>query len=225
MLKADLHMHSNDDTREKLLSYNTHQLIDKASTQGFQVLSLTFHDQFHYTKEIVAYAKSKNILLIPGMERTMQTGEHILLYNFTKKELDKIHSLEDLRKIKKDHHAVFAAHPFFPSISCIRNKIYDYLDIIDGVEYSYMYSRLINFNKSVPVFANKHSKPIIANSDIHFINRLGTNYSLLNCEKTIEDVIKFIKKGPIIIETKPLTNLQLTNDIGRHIWKKIKELF
>lgn len=225
MLKADLHLHSNNDKEEPMLKYSAKELIDQASKQGFQVLSLTYHNQLHYDKEIVQYAKEKNILLIPGMEKTMQTKEHILLYNFTQKELDKIKTLEDVRKIKKDHHAVFAAHPFFPGKSCIRNKFHKYTDVIDGLEYSYMYSKLINFNKKVPAIAKKYNIPILANSDIHFIDRLGTNYSLLNCEKTIIDVIKFIKQGPIIIESKPLTTLELFYDIWRHIWKKVVSLF
>ena len=112
-LKSDLHLHVKGDPRDNV-KHTAQQLIDRAAKQGYEVLAITCHDHVFYNKEIINYAKSKNILLIPGAEKTLH-GKHILLYNITNADLQKIKSFQDIRRLKKQkpQALVIAPHPYF----------------------------------------------------------------------------------------------------------------
>ena len=59
-LKADLHLHANEDPEYNSLNYSAKQLIDEASRLKFDVLSFTFHNKVldgKKFKEIIGYSK------------------------------------------------------------------------------------------------------------------------------------------------------------------------
>ena len=204
MLKAELHTHTSEDPNEhQLISHSAKDLIDKAKAKGFDVLSFTFHDHMFYD-EIKEYAKKKRILLIPGIEKTI-CGKHVLLYNFTKKELKRINSFEDLRKERKNKHLVVAPHPFSPLSSALNDQFYKNIDLFDAVEFSSVYCRLFNINKKVERIAKKYGIPMIGNSDLHYMCQLGTTYTLIDSKKTIDSVIKAIKNGKVKVRSKILS--------------------
>ena len=218
MLKADLHLHAVEDRADNL-EVTAREIIDKAVELNFDVLSFTFHNRTFY-HEIKEYAEEKGILLIPGIEKTVEK-KHILLYNFKRDEVWKIRHFEDIKKQKGKKQLVIAAHPFFPSKECIGRKIRKYAELFDGLEFCFMHSKLINFNKKAIRIAKKLGKPIIANSDTHFIEQLGENYTLIEAEKNIDSVIKAIKQGKIQRKTNPLSFLA---SIKLYIKFKIKGL-
>ena len=82
-LKTELHTHTLDDPKDgrRIVCHSAQQLIDKAEEQGFQVLSITNHNQLLFTSSLEEYARERGILLIPGVEATLE-GKHVLLYNF-----------------------------------------------------------------------------------------------------------------------------------------------
>ena len=71
MLKADLHLHCNKDPDDPI-NFSPKQLIDHAATLKFEVLAITCHNRQYYNKEIASYAKTKGIILIPGVEVLLQ---------------------------------------------------------------------------------------------------------------------------------------------------------
>ena len=79
MLKADFHIHSNEDKRD-LIAYSAREFIDAAAEKKFDVLALTNHDIFTYSQELSDYAAEKGILLIPGIESTIE-GKHVVILN------------------------------------------------------------------------------------------------------------------------------------------------
>ncbi|MBI2106389.1 PHP domain-containing protein [Candidatus Woesearchaeota archaeon] len=101
MLKADLHLHAKEDIRDAV-KYTVKELIDHMASKGFQVIALTFHDQSYNSEEMNNYAKSKGILIIPGIERTIK-GRHVLIYNLDHKKAEEIKDFEDLKKIKNEN--------------------------------------------------------------------------------------------------------------------------
>ena len=78
----DLHIHTN--ISDGVLSPK--EVIDEAYINDVKVISIADHDTIDaYTDEIFEYAKSKNIVLIPGVEisaKAQKSGVHILGYNF-----------------------------------------------------------------------------------------------------------------------------------------------
>ncbi|MEJ2082289.1 MAG: PHP-associated domain-containing protein [Acidobacteriota bacterium] len=82
-LKADLHLHTCEDPHDgqRMVVHTPAELIQRAADQGFRVLSITNHNQLLYSRELAEYAERLGVLLIPGVEATLN-GRHVLLYNF-----------------------------------------------------------------------------------------------------------------------------------------------
>ena len=83
--KIDLHLHSNQSDG----SSTPIEIIDQAASKQMQVISITDHDTFTVTQELIDYAKSLNVELIEGIEMSCMdetTGRkvHILAYGFFK---------------------------------------------------------------------------------------------------------------------------------------------
>src|SRR3989338_1040864 len=83
MLKCDFHIHTSEDPLDwPILKYDAYQLIDNAKEKGFDVLAITLHEKVFCPKQIIEYAKKKGILLIPGMEATVE-GKHAVVLNLS----------------------------------------------------------------------------------------------------------------------------------------------
>lgn len=96
----DLHIHTN--ISDGVLSPK--EAIDEANRNNASVISIADHDTIDaYTDEIFEYAKSKNIVLIPGVEisaKAERSGVHILGYNFdinNKNLKEKLHQVRNAR--------------------------------------------------------------------------------------------------------------------------------
>ncbi len=202
MLKADMHMHSREDKRD-VVDYTAKELIDRLASLNFNVMSFTFHDQSFKSEEIEKYAKSKDILIIPGIERRIQ-GMDILIYNVPHEKVIGMKTLDDLKKIKNKNSLIIAPHPFFGIVS-IGKKLEKYIDVIDGIEHSSYYSILINRNKKAIKIAKKFNKPLVGNSDAHYLYQIGSNYTLIDAEKNIDSVIQAIKNNKIKLETRTIS--------------------
>jgi len=204
-LKADLHLHVDADPKDNV-KHTAEQLIDRAAQKGFEVLAITCHDYIFYNKKIVDYAKSKNILLIPGGEKTLY-GKHILLYNITNADLQKIKSFQDIRDLKKQKPSVvvIAPHPYFFLGSCLGDFLEKNIDLFDAIEYVHYYHRFINPNKKAVSIAKKYSKPLVGNSDTHLLFQFGTTFSYIHADKNINSILDAIRNKQVTLSTKPLS--------------------
>ena len=201
-LKTDFHLHSKEDPHD-VISYTARELIDHLASRGYNAISLTFHDAPGYTQELADYAKEKGITLLPGVERTIE-GAHILLLNVTNEEISQVHTLEDLKKIKREDTLIIPSHPFF-FLNALGKRLEKNLDVIDGIEYCHFYLPFLNLNKKSVALSKKYKKPLIGNSDSHYLFQAGHTYSIVDAEKnTIPAIIKAIKQGNVEVVTKPL---------------------
>ncbi|MBI4919666.1 PHP domain-containing protein [archaeon] len=205
MLKADMHLHCSADP-EDFVEYSGKELINHAFNLGYSVLSITCHNLQHYNQELSNYAKKKGILLIPGMEKTLQ-GKHILLYNFEKKELDKIKNLRDINKFKNADNLVVCPHPFLPLPSSFLLNFKKYHYLFDAVEYCHFYTRTTNHNLITKKLSNL---PFVGNSDAHFLWQMGSTYSFITSKPKITDVINAIKEKKIDVFSRPLGHFEIT---------------
>ena len=201
-LKADLHIHTADDPCDRI-RYSSKQLIRNAHHLGYEVLAITNHNVVTYDDQLQEYARRYGILLIPGVEASIER-KHVLLYNLNYSP-DRIKTFADLRRVKTADSLIIAPHPFFPMPASLQGKLGENLDLFDGIEYCHFYFSWLNFNRRSVQFAQKHCLPLIGTSDAHFWWQFHTTYSLIMGEKSVTGVIQAIKKGMVTIVSSPLS--------------------
>lgn len=222
MLKSELHIHINADPHHlKNINYSAFQLIDEAVKQEFKVLAITCHDWVYEDKTAEKYAQKKGILLIKGVERTIE-GKHVLIYNLSNSEAQKIHTFEELKRFKQNNPKIFviAPHPFHWTPVCLRNKVIQYFDLFDAWEYSWYYTYGINPNQKTAKLAQQYHKPVVGCSDVHRIENLGKTYTLIDAKPTINSVFEAIKENKVKVVTKPLSWIRFAT-IGVHVIKSV----
>ena len=206
-LKAELHTHINIDPVDiGKIKYTAEELIDEASKQGFEVLAITCHDLVYEHSESNEYAQKRGIILISGAEMTIE-GKHVLVYNITEKEREKVQNFTDLIQLKqrRPEILIIASHPFYYLSTCLKGIILQYPDLFDAWEHSFFYTKFFNPNKKLLKLAKKNNKPVVGNSDVHILEVLGSTYSMIEAEKNKEEIIKAIKKGKVEVVSKPLS--------------------
>jgi len=202
-LKADLHIHTAEDPKD-YINYTAYQLIDRASQEGFDILSITNHNAVTHDQDLVKYAEDRGILLIPGIELTL-SDKHVLIINPDFREYPRDRTLEDLAKIKNDRNLIIAPHPFFRWFKSLRSELYACLPYLDAIEFAHYYNRWVNMNKKAVLVAQEYHKPLITTSDSHNIWQLGKAYTLIDAKKETLSVIEAIKAGRIEIVAKSLS--------------------
>ena len=97
VLKVDLHLHSREDPLDNI-PHDAFELVGRAAQLGFDALALTLHDRQLIDRRVFDYARARGVVLIPGIERTIQ-GRHVLLINFSKAAEDVV-TFDDVAKLK-----------------------------------------------------------------------------------------------------------------------------
>lgn len=212
VLKLELHAHSNDDPQD-LIPHSTFQLIDRAADLGFDALAITLHDRQLRLSPFAPYARERGLLLIPGIERTIE-GKHVLLINFSAAS-ESVQSFEDLARLKeRERGVVVAPHPFFPAPSCLRGYMDRHADLFDAVEYNGMFTRTVNFNRAAERWARAHGRPVVGNGDVHRLEQLGTTYSLVEAEADPAAICDAIRGGRVRLEAQPHSALSAMRILG-----------
>ncbi|MCX8146900.1 MAG: PHP domain-containing protein [Candidatus Woesearchaeota archaeon] len=207
MLKTDLHTHAGAHEKGKGLDYSPKQLINYMSKHGYEVISITNHNMLTYSKKLRNYAKSKGVLLVPGVERTIE-GKDVLLLNINKELINKINTFADLEKYKEEGILVIAPHPFYPDPKSLHSKLIKNINLFDAIEFSHFYIRWWTFNKKAEKTAKKYNLPLIGTSDCHMFGQVGSTYTLIDSEKNTESLFEAIRKKKSKIVTKPLPLLK-----------------
>ena len=203
MLKVELHAHTADDPQDRI-PHSTCDLIDRAAALGYDALAVTLHDRQLDVRPYAGYAAQRDIVLIPGIERTLE-GRHVLLLNFSPR-CEQVESFEDLAALRASEPGglVVAPHPFFP-VHGIGHRMSAHPDLFDAVEFNAMYTTTLNFNDQGARWAREHRKPLVGNGDIHRLEQLGTTYSLVDAQRDPASICAAIAAGRVQLKTKPLT--------------------
>jgi predicted metal-dependent phosphoesterase TrpH len=214
VLKVDLHIHTADDPQD-IVPYTTKELIDRAAELGFDAIAITLHDRQLALGDLSEYARSRGIVVVPGLERTI-LGRHVLLINFPA-DAESVVTFEDVVRLKTEHPAglVVAPHPFYPAGNCLRGLMNRHRDLFDAVEWNAFYTRAFNFNLLARAWARTNGKPMIANSDAHRLQIFGASWSLVDADPTPDAICAAIKAGRIERRTRPLSVLEAANYFGR----------
>ncbi|MFQ5585551.1 MAG: PHP domain-containing protein [Thermodesulfobacteriota bacterium] len=202
-LKADFHLHTSEDPYDSNISYTARALIDTAAARGFDVLAITNHNTITRGDSLKDYAFKRGILLIPGIELTVQ-GRHIVLLNFSDSEVGRIKTVDDIKRLKGRNRLVIAPHPFFPCSHSLKNRLEENLEVFDALELTSLYFSWADFNGKARRTAGRSGLPLIGSSDTHYLSQLGSTYSLIEAEKDVQSVIQAVKEGRFEVVTHPL---------------------
>jgi predicted metal-dependent phosphoesterase TrpH len=203
MLKVDLHTHTADDPADRI-PHSATQLIDRAAELGYDALAITLHDRQLDIRRLTPYAAERGIILIPGIERTIQ-GRHVLLLNFAS-GVEDVRTFEDLARLKRQQSGlVIAPHPFFPSSSAVGRDLDRHAALFDAVEWNAMFTAALNFNRRAKRWAAEHGKPLVGNGDVHRLYQLGTTYSRVDADPNPDAICAAIAAGRVQVESRPLS--------------------
>ena len=212
MLKVDLHLHTADDPVDTI-EYDGPSLVDRAAALGFDALAITLHDRQLVDPSLRDYARERGIVLLPGVERTID-GRHVLLINFPQ-AAERVSSFDDVARLKaRSGGLVIAPHPFFPGWSCLRSQLDAHADLVDAVEWSYFWTRATNFNARAERWARRRGKAIVGNSDLHDLRQLGRTYSWVLAERDPDSICAAIREGRVSLRTEPVPPIELAQVLG-----------
>jgi len=201
VLKVDFHTHTADDPCDEI-TYTTRELIDRAAGLGFDALAVTLHERQLAIEPLVDYAADRGIVLIRGIERTIER-KHVLLLNFRHGAED-VRSFDDLARLRRQQRGlVIAPHPYFPGGSCLGGDLERHADLFDAVEYNGMFTASMNFNRRAERWAATHGKPVVGNGDVHRLLQLGTTYSLVDADRSAEAICEAVLGGRLTFEAHP----------------------
>ena len=218
LLKVDLHLHTADDPLDRV-RHTAKELIAKAAGEGFDVLSITNHQRMTFNQDLFSYARELGILLIPGIEMTIQRRHVIVLNPPPHKMCSDFFSLSRLRRPET---LIIAPHPYFPGTYSLNGYLLKHLELFDALEYCHFYSSMINFNQKAIEVSLSNGFPLIGNSDTHFLSQLGTTYSLIYAEKNVAAIFAAIRQNKVRVATRPLKHLEMGSIANRFLRMKIR---
>ncbi|MHA1616610.1 MAG: CehA/McbA family metallohydrolase [Candidatus Njordarchaeales archaeon] len=186
----DFHVHT---SRSDGL-HSPKEIVNAAIKKGLDGLAITDHDIPSPS------IKSRDILIIPGIEVSSDLG-HILVLGGSPSFRKGTPIVEILEYARENALLVAPAHPFFLHNSigkAILNYRFDAIEVLNG--------------SMVPGFLNTYAIrvaemlniPMIAGSDAHCIDVLGSCYTILDINThDVDDVIEAVKKGETRVAGSP----------------------
>jgi len=203
VLKVELHTHTSDDPVDRI-PHSARALIDRAAALEYDAVAITLHDRQFDVRPLVPYAAERGIILIPGIECTVE-GRHVLLLNFPRGAED-VRSFGDVARLKRQAPGlVIAPHPFFPSRTCLLGRMNRHASLFDAVEYNAMFTASLNFNVPAEQWARRHGTPMVGNGDVHRLEQLGTTYSVVEAERDPVSICEAVGAGSVRVVSRPLT--------------------
>jgi predicted metal-dependent phosphoesterase TrpH len=216
-LKVDFHLHTSDDPLDRV-AHTAKELISKAADEGFDAISITNHDRLTFNQDLFEFAREMDVLLIPGIEMTIE-NRHVLVLNPPRNR--EVSSFSSLSKLRRQDTLVIAPHPYFPGVHSLNGLLLRHLDLFDALEYCHFYSPRINFNQRVLHVSRINGFPLIGNSDSHFLSQLGTTYSMIYAEKNMNSVFAAVRANQVEVITRPLSPLEIGSIARRFLKMKL----
>jgi hypothetical protein len=208
VLKVDLHLHTSEDPAD-WIRHSAADLIDRAAELGYHALAITLHDAQLEDIRLRDRARDRGIILIAGVERTIQ-GRHVLLLNFPASEAMAVSSFADLARAKRRSGGlVIAPHPFFPGRSCLQQMLDLHARLFDAVEWSYFWTRVVDFNAPAAQWAAARGLPLVGNSDMHDIRQIGRTFTLVDAPPDADAICDAVRQGCVEIRTEPVPYVEL----------------
>ena len=215
MLRGDFHHHIDADPIDgKFVRHSAGELIDRAAAAGLNVLAITCHESVPYDGAASRYAAARGVLLLRGMEATVD-GHHVLLLNFPEFPPG-VCTMEEVVARKTRDALVIAPHPFYPVGMGMGDTLASYPHVFDAVEFSGLYTPLTQrFNRRAADHARRVGVPVVGNSDTHFLWQLGRTYTVIDATPEPTAVIEALRHGRVQLVTQPLSWLHVARFVTR----------
>lgn len=217
MLKMDSHIHSeySSDSHAKI-----DDILNIARKENIDIIAISDHNTVDGTSEVVKKTKNTDILAIPSIEISSTQGhiigfgcEEMIPRDLTPQDtIDRIHDLGGLAIIP--HPYCFYRH----GLLCKS----DYKDLkIDAIEIKNARFIVGYCNNKAKKLSKKENIPALGASDAHYYKFVGDCYSLIDCEKDIDSVLKAIRKNKTEAHGKGTSNILLSKYLfEKNILKK-----
>lgn len=205
MLRGDFHHHIDTDPHDgKFVRHSAGQLIDRAVAVGLNVLAITCHEAVPYDDDVTRYAAGRGVLLLRGMEATVD-GQHVLLLNF-REFPPGVCTMREVVERKTPDALVIAPHPFYPIGSAGGSLLARHHRVFDAVEFSGMYTALTPwFNRRAVRAAHTLRLPVVGDTDTHFLWQLGQTFTLIDAPPDPVAVLDAIRHERVQLVTQPLS--------------------
>lgn len=217
MLKMDSHIHSeySSDSHAKI-----DDILNIAKKENIDIIAISDHNTVDGTSEVVKKTRNTDILAIPSIEISSTQGhiigfgcEEMIPRDLTPQDtIDRIHDLGGLAIIP--HPYCFYRH----GLLCKS----DYKDLkIDAIEIKNARFIVGYCNNKAKKLSKKENIPALGASDAHYYKFVGDCYSLIDCEKDIDSVLKAIRKNKTEAHGKGTSNILLSKYLfEKNILKK-----
>lgn len=218
-MKAELHAHCGLDPSDyRICRYSAEDLISAAAKSGYEILAITCHNYDAWSEQLSDYARDLGITLIPAMEVTAEEKHHVLVYNFQTGP-ENLNTLDKIRQRSGEETLVIAPHAYYPERTCLRNLLAGNLDVFDAIEWSGFEVRGLNFNRRSAELAAAAGKPLVGNSDIHFLWQLNRTCSLIYAEPDVHSILAAVKQGLVRIQLSPLSWFEAATWFTTAFWR------
>ena len=213
----DSHIHSeySPDSNSKI-----DDILKIAENENIDIIAISDHNTVDGTSEVIKKTRNTDILAIPSIEISSTQG-HILGFGCEENvprdlspqdTIDRIHDLGGLSIIP---------HPYcFYRHGLLCKEDYDDLKI-DAIETKNARFIIGYCNHKAKKLSKKERIPALGASDAHYYKFVGDCFSLIDCEKDIDSVLKAIKKNKTEAHGKGTSNILLSKYLfEKNILKK-----
>ena len=190
VLKVDFHVHTE---ASHDCESSVEEVIEEAQRKGMDAIAITDHDSVGSHEKAFELAEDKDLIIIPGIEISTSEG-HLLGLNITE-EVESGLSLEESIETVQDLGGIAVVpHPFQyfrhgVNKKSLKNAVPDAIEVFN--------SRLIvGFrNFQADHYAGKNGYAKIAGSDAHAPGLVGTTFTAVSCDNSVESIIEEVKAG------------------------------
>lgn len=185
LLDAHVHTNSSHDS-----SISISQLREGIAASGLNAIAVTDHDNMEGYKRVKSSGLFKEIIVIPGVEVTTDSGDVIIL------GLENPPFSKDARDLIDKAHAhggvVVAPHPFDAKRSSLGNSCgslsIDLVEIMNG-------KCNASTNRLAKEYAGYMRLPGIGGSDAHEKREIGSTFTVLETEKGLDSIMGALRTG------------------------------
>jgi len=234
-LKVDLHVHTSADPVDNL-PLDAVATVELAALHGYDAIALTHHDAwFEITDEIAEVSERTGVLVMPGIEASLDDGAHVLVVNCGR-EIEGVSSLQELSEARLPEHLIVPAHPFYPCFGIGLEKLEQWSDLFDALEWSHFWNRYLRGpNLKAALWANRRGVPIVGTGDIHVPRQIDRTYSMVRAQKDPVSIVRAIRAGSVEVVTEPLplaemaiilAELSLRHEmLSTRFWRRLPTVF
>lgn len=190
-LKIDFHVHTIY-SHDGLISFK--QLARQIRKTGLDGVAITDHDTIKGALTFLEKSKSYDFLIIPGVEITAR-GAHIVALNVYEDISAGLSIEETVELVHEAGGLAVLAHPITIHKGVkrlLRGEIFDAVEVINASSFPFLFS--VSRSKA---FAKKFGLVEVAGSDAHYFEEVGSAYTLVNSNLSIESVIEAIRKNAV----------------------------